>query len=74
MLTVARWSVHHRRLIIVAWIVALAALSGASHVAGTRFANNLTLPGTDSTHGVDLLKASFPSASGDHDQIGRAHV
>src|SRR5438270_9716627 len=69
MLTIARWSVRHRRLIIVAWILALAALSVASHVAGARYTNNLTLPGTDSTHGVDLLKASFPSASGDQDQI-----
>jgi putative drug exporter of the RND superfamily len=69
MLSVARWSVRHRRLIIVAWIAALVSLMGASHVAGSRFANNLTLPGTDSTRGVDLLKSSFPGASGDQDQI-----
>jgi putative drug exporter of the RND superfamily len=69
MLTVARWSVNHRRLVIVAWITALVTLMGASHIAGNRFANNLTLPGTDSTRGVDLLRSSFPSASGDQDQI-----
>jgi putative drug exporter of the RND superfamily len=69
MLTLARWSVNHRRLIIVAWIAALVSLMGASHVAGNTFANNLTLPGTDSTRGVDLLKSSLPGASGDQDQI-----
>ena len=69
MLTVARWSANHRPLIITAWIVALVSLMGASHVAGNTFANNLTLPGTDSTRGVDLLKSSFPRASGDQDQI-----
>ena len=69
MLTVARWSMNHRRLIIAAWIVALVSLMGASHVAGNKFANNLTLPGTDSTRGVDLLKSSFASVSGDQDQI-----
>jgi RND superfamily putative drug exporter len=60
---------NHRRLIIAAWIVALVSLMGASHVAGNKFANNLTLPGTDSTRGVDLLKSSFASVSGDQDQI-----
>src|SRR4051794_31891692 len=69
MLTLARWSVNHRRLVIVGWIIALVAFMGASHSAGNKFANNLTLPGTDSTRGVDLLKSSFPSASGDQDQI-----
>jgi RND superfamily putative drug exporter len=69
MLTVARWSANHRRLVIAAWIVAVVSLMAASHVAGSKFANNLTLPGTDSTRGVELLKSSFPSASGDQDQI-----
>jgi putative drug exporter of the RND superfamily len=69
MLTVARWSVSHRRPIIAAWIVALVSLMGVTHIVGNRFANNLTLPGTDSTRGVDLLRSSFPRASGDQDQI-----
>src|SRR5215471_2533083 len=69
MLTIARWSVRHRKLIIAAWIAALVLLMGASRAAGDQFANNLTLPGTDSTHGVDLLKSSFPAAAGDQDQI-----
>ena len=69
MLTITGWSVRHRKLIIAAWTAALVLLMGASHTAGDRFANNLTLPGTDSTHGVDLLKGSFPAAAGDQDQI-----
>src|SRR5436305_1825337 len=69
MLTVAQWSVRHRKLIIVAWIAALIALMGASRAAGDKFANNLTLPATDSTHGTALLQSSFPAAAGDQDQI-----
>jgi RND superfamily putative drug exporter len=65
----AIWSVRHRRLVLAAWAVSLIAVSAASMAVGSRFSNNLSLPGTGSTHAVDLLKTRFPAAAGDADQI-----
>src|SRR6185437_1736395 len=52
-----------------AWAVALALVSAASLAAGSRFQNNLSLPGTDSSRAVNLLDTRFPAVAGDQDQI-----
>jgi len=66
---VANWSAAHRRLVIVGWIVLLFVSLGLSGAVGTNFANNFSLPGTDSQRAVDLLKADFPAQAGDADQV-----
>jgi putative drug exporter of the RND superfamily len=66
---VASWAVGHRRAVLVGWLVLLIGALGASNAVGTKFANNFSLPGTDSQRAVDLLKRDFPAQAGDADQI-----
>src|SRR5713101_4815708 len=69
MLRLAHWTIAHRRLVVLLWIVLAAAVFGLSRAVGTRDANNFSLPHTDSQHAVDLLKSRFAAEAGDSDQI-----
>jgi RND superfamily putative drug exporter len=69
MARLARWCVRHRGRVLAGWIVLLVAALAASSAAGTRTANDVTLPGTQSQRAQDLLERSFPRAAGDIDQI-----
>ncbi len=65
----ARWSFEHRRIVVAAWIVAFVAMFGISRAVGTGYSNNFTLPDTESTQALDLLRAAAPQESGDTEQI-----
>ncbi len=69
MLTIARWTMAHRRIVIVGWIVAAVGIFAVSTSVGKKNASNFTLPGTGSQHAVDLLQSRFPAQAGDADQI-----
>ena len=69
MLSLARWSIAHRRLVVGVWLVVLVASLGLATGVGNRFVNNLTLPHTDAERATALLKSHFPQQSGDSDQI-----
>jgi RND superfamily putative drug exporter len=69
MARLARWCFAHRRRVVALWILALVVVAGVSAVAGTSFNTNLSLPNTDSAAAVRLLTTSFPSASGEGDQV-----
>src|SRR3989442_8929550 len=60
----ARWSYRHRWRMLVIWIVAAAGIVTLGKVAGGDYANNFSLPGAESQHALDLLKAHFPTESG----------
>ena len=64
-----RWAVGHRRTVVIGWLVLLIGALGLSGAIGTRFANNFSLPGTESQRAADLLKRDFPAQAGDSDQI-----
>jgi putative drug exporter of the RND superfamily len=66
---IATWTMRHRRITVVVWIVALIGISVAANAIGTRQATNFTLPGTESQRAVDLLQSEFPAQAGDQDQI-----
>ena len=66
---IARWTMAHRRFVLVAWIVAAVAVFALSSSVGKKTASSFTLPGTGSQRAVDLLKARFPTQAGDADQI-----
>ncbi|HEX6476075.1 MAG TPA: MMPL family transporter, partial [Acidimicrobiales bacterium] len=67
--SIATWCFRHRRVVLAAWLLALVALFGISSAAGSAYSNSFTLPHTDSTRAVDLLKAASPQQSGDTEQI-----
>ena len=69
MVNIARWTMRHRRTVIVAWIVAAIGVLAVSSSVGKKTASSFTLPGTGSQQAVDLLQSHFPSQAGDADQI-----
>ena len=69
MLGIARWTIAHRRIVVVAWIVAAVGVLALAGSVGKKTASSFTLPGTGSQQAVDLLKSRFPAQAGDADQI-----
>jgi RND superfamily putative drug exporter len=65
----ARWCLRHRKLIVLGWLVALVGLLLVSRAVGTDYTSKFTLPKTESTKAIDLLKQTFPEQSGESDQI-----
>jgi RND superfamily putative drug exporter len=68
-LTLARWSTSHRRLVVALWALVLAVALAAWLGAGSRYANGFHLPHTGSQQARDLLQSGFPAEAGDRDQI-----
>ena len=69
MVNIARWTMTHRRTVVVAWIVAAIGIFAVSNAVGKKTASSFTLPGTNSQQAVDLLQSRFPAQAGDADQI-----
>src|SRR5260370_36824127 len=69
MQSIARWTMAHRRLVVVGWIIAAVGIFAVAGSVGKKTASNFTLPGTRSQHAVDLLRSRFPAQAGDADQI-----
>ena len=65
----SRWCFKHRRSVLAGWLLAVVLVLGLGGAAGTRFNSNFSLPNTDSAAAVTLLKANFPTVSGEGDQI-----
>lgn len=53
----------HRLLVIIGWLVVILALLGASRVAGTAYADNFSVPGTESQVGQTVLEERFGSSA-----------
>src|SRR5258708_26876490 len=69
MLTLTRWTIAHRRIVVLSWIVLAVGVLAVSQAVGKRNANNFSLPNTDSQRTANLLHGRFPTAAGDADQI-----
>jgi RND superfamily putative drug exporter len=69
MVKIARWTMAHRRTVVVAWIVAVVGIFAVSSSVGKKTASSFTLPGTGSQQAADLLQSRFPAQAGDADQI-----
>ncbi len=69
MVNIARWTMAHRRVVVVAWIAAAIGIFAISNAVGKKTASSFTLPGTNSQQAVDLLQSRFPAQAGDADQI-----
>lgn len=65
----AEFSIKHRRIVGISWVVSLLCLTGLAGLLGTKYASNFSLPGTDSQKAADVLKKNFPARNGDNDQI-----
>ncbi len=65
----ARWAVRHRRLVVVGWIVLLVAVGALGRTAGGDYANDMSVPGTESQKAFDTLRSRFPERAGDTMQV-----
>src|SRR6476646_6161026 len=65
----AAWTMRHRRIVLISWVVLLIGVSVAANAVGTRQATNFSLPGTDTQRALDLLQREFPAQAGDTGQI-----
>jgi RND superfamily putative drug exporter len=69
MSAMALWCYRHRRFVLVIWLLLFVALGVLGRAAGSTYASSFALPATDSTRALNLLKAQFPTASGEVDSI-----
>ena len=53
------WCFHHRKRVVVLWVVALCILGGASGAVGTDFREDFTGPDVESQTGFDILNEHF---------------
>ena len=58
------WSFRRRRVVIVAWLLALLTVGVLSHVFAQPPSTQFTIPGTQSQEAIDLLNQKFPAAAG----------
>src|SRR5215472_7909019 len=58
-----------RGTVLIAWAIALATAFGLSASLGGEFANNSSVPGSDSAQAQSLLAERFPAKSGDTVQV-----
>jgi RND superfamily putative drug exporter len=69
MLRIARWTMAHRRIVVLAWIIGAVGVLGVSSSVGKKTASSFTLPGTGSQQAANVLKSRFPAQAGDSDQV-----
>src|SRR5262249_55897693 len=69
MLKLTRWTIAHRRLVVVSWLAVAVSVFAVAQSVGNRSANDFALPNTDSQRAIDLLQSRFPAQAGDSDQI-----
>src|ERR1700728_2672513 len=55
----------HRRAVLIGWLVLIIGALGLSSGLGAKYANNFSLPGTESQRAADLLARDFPAQAGD---------
>jgi RND superfamily putative drug exporter len=68
--TIARWCFRHRFIVVGLWVAALILVSALATTLGTKYNDSFSLPGTDSSKALSLLKSgSLHAQSGDVDTI-----
>jgi putative drug exporter of the RND superfamily len=69
LLGLIRWSIAHRRWVVVTWVIVAVLASVLAQSVGRHYATNFSLPGTESQKASDLLTREFAAQSGDVDTI-----
>src|SRR4051812_16703303 len=69
MKSLARWCFRRKFVVLGIWVTALVVLGGLSASAGSGYTDSFSLPGTESTTALNLLKDNFNSESTDTNQV-----
>ncbi len=69
MRNLARWCFTHRRIVVLAWVIALVGMTALHSSVGSAYSDNFKLSGTQSFDAVNLLQRNAPKASGDTEQV-----
>ncbi len=70
MRSLARWCIAHRRIVIIAWVVALIAANAIGQAVGSDYNSNFKGPNTaGSQQALNLLAKYFPTHKGDSASI-----
>jgi len=69
MVRIALACARHRRAVLGIWVLILIGLSLLSKALPAQYANNITLPGTESHAAAEILDKQFTNQSGDRSQI-----
>ncbi len=69
MRTIAHGCFRHRRIVVLAWVGVLIALTVIHSAAGSSYSDSFQLTGTQSFEAVNLLERAAPRASGDTEQV-----
>ena len=65
----ARWCYRHRVVVVAAWLVVLVSVIGIERAVGSAYTDSFSLPGTESSRGLQLLRSELPQQSGDSGTI-----
>ncbi|GAA2021813.1 MMPL family transporter [Catenulispora yoronensis] len=69
MSVIARWC-HRRRLVtVLVWLGLIVGLGVLTGSAGTKYNDTMSIPASESSQALDLLKSAMPAASGDADTV-----
>jgi RND superfamily putative drug exporter len=69
MRALARWCFRRKFVVLGIWVTALLVLGGLSASAGSGYTDSFSLPGTESTTALNLLKDNFNTESTDTNQV-----
>ncbi|MBS2535107.1 MMPL family transporter [Catenulispora sp. NF23] len=69
MSAIARWCHRHRLLTVVVWLALIVGLGALTGSAGTKYNDTMSIPASESSQAMDLLKQSMPASAGDSDQV-----
>src|SRR4051794_222739 len=69
MKSLARWCFRRKFVVLGIWVAALLVLGGLSASAGSGYTDSFSLPGTESTTALNLLKDNFDTEATDTNQV-----
>lgn len=65
----ARWCFRRRRAVVAIWLVVVVGAVFTASQAGGEPVNDVSVPGAESQHAVDLLRERFPELAGDSSNL-----
>jgi RND superfamily putative drug exporter len=69
MSVIARWCHKHRIATVVVWLALIVGLGALTGSAGTKYNDTMSIPASESSRAMDLLKQAMPASAGDTDQV-----